>query len=302
MPDKVGARFRKFSSRFNPFRVRPPGFRATLAGAARQRGDAQRKEAAMATRRSILKICLGLCGCAVCGPTGFGGAGARAEPSPDVRGRGYQLRYVGAQRETIMNGKLAAALDLRALAQTPHLYGIGPIEQLRGEVTIADGRPALARVGPDGKVHVQESFDAGAPFFVWAEVPSWRTVPLPAQVRSYGELEAFVPEAAAAAGLDAQKPLPFLLRGRPGLIEFHVLDRAGDEPHDPQKHKKIQRVFELDGVDAVMVGFHSPGARGVFTPMDSTIHIHFQSADNAVSGHVQKLDIANDVTLAFPSP
>jgi hypothetical protein len=51
-----------------------------------------------------------------------------------------------------MNGKFAAALDLNALAGRPHLCGLGPIEHLRGEVTISDSRPALARVGPDGAV------------------------------------------------------------------------------------------------------------------------------------------------------
>ena len=62
-----------------------------------------------------------------------------------------------------MNGKLAAALDLKTLAGRTHLYGLGPIEQLRGE----------ARVAPDGTVNVTDSFDAGVPFFVWAEVPHW---------------------------------------------------------------------------------------------------------------------------------
>jgi hypothetical protein len=36
-----------------------------------------------------------------------------------------------AQRETIMNGKLFATLDLNTLAGHAHLYGLGPLEQLR---------------------------------------------------------------------------------------------------------------------------------------------------------------------------
>jgi hypothetical protein len=48
-----------------------------------------------------------------------------------------------------MNGKLAAALDLTTLADRPHLYGVGPIEELRGEVTIAISRPALEGASPD---------------------------------------------------------------------------------------------------------------------------------------------------------
>src|SRR5262249_10978958 len=255
----------------------------------------------MATRRSILKVGMGVCTCAAwraAWPDRFTRA-ARADAPRRVEGPGYDLRFMGAQRETIMNGKLAAALDLRTLAKAPHLYGIGPIEELRGEVTIADSRPSLARVGPDGTVRVAENFEAGVPFFVWAEVPAWRTVPIPPEVRSFTELEAFVPRAAAA--LDPQKPVPFLVRGRQDLIEFHVLNRIGGAAHDMEMHRKIQAVFELAQAETIMVGFHSPAHRGIFTPMDSTIHIHFQTADNGKSGHVQKLELGKDLLLGLPS-
>ncbi len=256
----------------------------------------------MVTRRSILKVGLGLCGCAACGAAVFDrvASKAHADAPARVEGSGYDLRFVGAQRETVRNGKLAAALDLRTLAKTPHLYGVGPIEQLRGEVTIADSRPALARVAPDGAVQVTESFEAGVPFFVWAEVPVWQTVPIAPEVRSFADLEAFVPHAAAAAGLDPHKPLPFLIRGREDFIEFHVLNRIGDAPHRMAMHRKIQIVFELVQAEATMVGFHSAAHRGVFTPMDSAIHIHFQTADNSKSGHVQRLELGKDLLLDLP--
>ena len=95
----------------------------------------------------------------------------------------------------------------------------------RGEVTIADSRPALARVASDGTVKVTQSFETGVPFFVWVEVPLWQQVPIPPDVRSFEELESFVPKAAAAAGLDADKPLPFVVDGRERLIDFHIAGR-----------------------------------------------------------------------------
>ncbi|HKF09092.1 MAG TPA: acetolactate decarboxylase [Xanthobacteraceae bacterium] len=199
-----------------------------------------------------------------------------------------------------MNGKLAAALDLRMLATTPHLYGIGPIEQLRGEVTIIDSRPSLSRVGPDGTVQVTESFKTGAPFLVWAEVPAWRTAPVPPDVRAFTDLEAFVPRAAAAAGLDPQRPFPFLVSGREDLIDFHILNRIGNEPHNAEIHKKIQVSFELKRTDAIIVGFHSFSHRGIFTPMDSAIHMHFQTLYNSASGHIQTLEIGSGAMLSLP--
>lgn len=256
----------------------------------------------MIQRRDLLKTSLTICGCTVCSSLALGafGGATRADSPTAIRGPGYELWFVGAQRETIMNGKLAAALDLRTLANRPHLYGVGPIEELRGEVTIADSRPALARVTPEGTVSIIESFDVGTPFFVWAEVPRWVERTIPAELHSYEDLERFVPQAAAAAGLDADQPLPFLVTGREDLIEFHILNRIGDAPHNMEMHKKIQIRFELEQAEAMIVGFHSTRHRGIFTPGDSNIHIHFETPDNAKSGHIQKLRLGDGATLKLP--
>jgi acetolactate decarboxylase len=256
----------------------------------------------MISRRRLLNISLTVCGCATCGALGRSGFidSAQADSPTAIKGAGYDLWFIGGQRETIMNGKLAAALDLRTLANRQHLYGVGPIEQLRGEVTIANSRPALARVASDGSIKVSESFEAGVPFFVWAEVPRWRQLPIPAAVRSFEDLERFVPKAATAAGLDADQPLPFLVEGCEELIEFHIVNRVGDGPHNMEMHKKIQITFEREKVQATIIGFHSTKHRGIFTPGDSNIHIHFQTPDNSASGHIQKLQLGDGAILSLP--
>jgi len=119
-------------------------------------------------------------------------------------------------------------------------------------------------------------------------------------VRSLADLEAFVPLAAASLGIDPHKPLPFLIRGREDLIEFHILNRLGHEAHDNDRHKKIQATFELKNAEATIVGFHSTAHEGVFTPMGSAIHIHFQTPDNTKSGHIQKLELGNNAVLELP--
>ena len=60
----------------------------------------------MVQLRDILKTSLTLCGYAESGAlaTGALGAEARADGPTTVSGTGYQLRFIGAQRETIMNG------------------------------------------------------------------------------------------------------------------------------------------------------------------------------------------------------
>jgi hypothetical protein len=95
--------------------------------------------------------------------------------------------------------------------------------------------------------------------------------------------------------------LPFLATGREDLIEYHILNRIGDPPHNIEAHKKIQIVFELTRVEAMIVGFHSTKHRGIFTPGDSNIHIHFQTPDNDKSGHIQKVEIGSGATLSLPA-
>ena len=126
-------------------------------------------------------------------------------------------------------------------------------------------------------------------------------MPIPAEIRSFEDLEQFVPRAAEAAGLDAEKPLPFLVSGGQDLIEFHILNRIGDAPHDIEMHEKIKVKFELSEAEAMIVGFHSTRHRGVFTPGDSNIHIHFQTPDNSQSGHIEKLKIGGSARLCLPA-
>ena len=260
-------------------------------------------EEPMIPRRQFLKMSLTACGCAACGGLGISAFtySARADSPTAINGPGYDLWFIGGQRETVMNGKLAAALDLKTLERRANLYGIGPIEQLRGEVTITNSRPALARVASDGTVKVIQSFETGVPFFVWAEVPQWRQFSIPREVRSFEDLERFVPKAAAGAGFDAEKPLPFLVGGHQDFIEFHIVNRIGDGPHNMEMHKKIQVTFELEKVEATIVGFHSTKHRGVFTPGDTNIHIHFQTIDNTKSGHIQKLQLSKGAILSLPA-
>ena len=48
------------------------------------------------------------------------------------------------------------------------------------------------------------------------------------------------------------------------------------------------------------MGFYSPLHRGIFTTMDSSMHVHFQTAKNDVSGHIHELEIGAGAVLSLP--
>jgi acetolactate decarboxylase len=253
----------------------------------------------MLTRRQFFHTGL-VTGCGVCAALATNrlfAAGATDALPAKLDGAGYSLSFVGSQRQTIMTGDRVAHLDLRTHKGRPHLYGIGPIEGLTGEVTIADSRPSLARVGADHLVHVTESFETGAPFFVWADVPAWQAQDMP-RLATYADVERFIGEAGATAGLT--QAFPFVMTGRPELVDLHIVDATPDTPPGMEAHQKIQIPFELRGQDVKLVGFWSSRHQGVFTPMGTNIHTHFQTLDNKVSGHVQGLKLGQGMTLNLP--
>jgi hypothetical protein len=119
-------------------------------------------------------------------------------------------------------------------------------------------------------VNVTQSFAVGVPFFVWAEVPRWVERPIPAEIRSYEDLESFVPQAAAAAGLDADQPLPFLVSGWEDLIDFHILNRIGDAPHNMETHKKTRSGSSWSGSRRPLSAFTRPAIAASLPPATAT--------------------------------
>ncbi|HEX7127423.1 MAG TPA: acetolactate decarboxylase [Thermodesulfobacteriota bacterium] len=210
------------------------------------------------------------------------------------------VRFVGSQRETAEEGRVEARIDLASLAGRPHLCAVGPLAALRGEVTVLDGRASIARV-VDGRIAVDDRLEGGAAFLVWAEVPAWRTVPIPAHVRTKRDLEAFLPEAAHAAGLDPAAAFPFVVTGRAAEVRLHVLDRKGDGPHDLRRHEACKARFTFEQVDLELVGFHSVSHQGVFTPPGGTTHMHARTPDNRVSGHLDGVRLVAGARLGLPS-
>jgi hypothetical protein len=92
----------------------------------------------MGTRRSILKAGLGVCTCTACGAALLDhiATTARADATTRVQGPGYDLRFIGAQRETVMNGKLAAAPDPPPLKRSDLRYVFDIKEDCNGKEAI----------------------------------------------------------------------------------------------------------------------------------------------------------------------
>src|SRR5260370_17632479 len=114
----------------------------------------------MLARRQLFHTGL-VTGCGVCAALATNrlfAAGAMDASAPStIDGPGYSLSFLGSQRQTIQTSDRAAHLDLRTLKGKRHLYGIGPIQGLTGEVTIPDSRPSLPPTGTPPPPHLTQT-------------------------------------------------------------------------------------------------------------------------------------------------
>ena len=213
---------------------------------------------------------------------------------------GSGVRWIGAQRD-VLGGDLRGHGELGALSTVSHLYALGPLEELRGEVSIFDSAPSIARI-EQGRVVTAVRWSVRACFLVWAEVPEWseRTPdPVPADLDG---IERAAVTLAGEAGLDPSRPLPFRIRGTAVEATFHVLDKRDDLPHNPERHEeaKVRRILKHTPVE--LIGFYSRQHRGIFTPQESNVHVHLRTEDGQISGHLEAIRLAQGARLAVPAP
>lgn len=185
----------------------------------------------------------------------------------------------------------------------PHLYGLGPLEGLRGEVSIFGGVPSIARIERE-MVVTAASWRARACFLVWAQVPGWFE-------RSFEGSKDAVPAGldgieremvalAREAGLDLERPLPFRVRATALEATFHVLDKRDGLAHNPERHEQAKVRRTLQHAPVELIGFYSRQHRGIFTPGESNVHVHLQTEDGRISGHLETIRPAPGARIAVP--
>lgn len=212
-----------------------------------------------------------------------------------------KVLWVGEQHKAVHDGDFGTKVRLADLDKQPHLFAIGPLAGLKGEITIIDDQAAVA-TAEGGAIQTGTSLDHGAAFLVYTHAATWKATPLPGSVRTVADLETYLPEAAKAAGVNIEAPFAFRIEGRAESLAYHVLNRPDDAPATFEAHEKSKVHARVAGVPVRMIGFYSTQHRGVFTPGDSDLHIHFVTGDGTVAGHVESFEISSGATLSFAIP
>ncbi|CAG5081865.1 acetolactate decarboxylase [Parvicella tangerina] len=212
-----------------------------------------------------------------------------------------EVKYSGALKQIMHEGDLSAKADLKDLKNLDHLYAIGALEGLKGEIQIIDGQSYVTYVDSTSHLAFDPSFEKRAAIIVYAQVENWMKFSIPAEVVTKDELENYIAQTAGENNINIHQPFPFMLDGNIAFIDWHVINwQDGDMEHTHEKHIQSGLHGTLIGEDARMIGFYSDAHHGVFTHHTTNMHIHVKTKDNMVAGHVDDLELGKVTTLLLP--
>jgi len=196
------------------------------------------------------------------------------------------VKVVGAMKEVMWKGKLSGTIDLDTLSNKQHLFGLGPVEYLAGEILIIDGKAYRSTVLTDSTMNVEETYAIKAPFFAYANIMNWTQVMLPDSIQSTQQLEQFLERTTKKQN----RPFLFRFTGEIEQATIHVVNLPkGSTVTSPDEAHQGQRNFVLAHQLVEIVGFFSTAHKGIFTHHDTYLHMHLITSDRQKMGHLDEV-------------
>lgn len=198
------------------------------------------------------------------------------------------------------HGDLSAKIALSDLDSAQHLYALGAVEDLKGEILIWDNVPYISQK-KSGRLLISENMEFNAALLVCADVENWTRLSIPQEVRSKADFDAFLSKKAKENRLSTDAPFPFLVKGSIHEAEWHVIDwPEGDLEHSHEKHIRSGLFGKLENEEVEILGFYSEDHKGVFTHHTSNMHLHLRSVNGELAGHLDEFKLGAEMELYLP--
>ena len=243
----------------------------------------------------VLAASLGLVSCEKAPPVR--NAAPRISPKAQGSTPTPVVRWFGSLRAIMHEGHTQSAVKLADVVPGPHVWGLGALEGLHGEVTLLDDAAWLARPKVDGGAEVKQAeldgVDAaqGAALLVVANVDAWSEVAVRSEL-AWSQIDSFVETQLATHGRALDAPVAVRIEGPVSALKWHVVDGSKLAPgagHADHARTAVSGI--VDRVDARLVGFFSTSHQGVFTHAGSRTHFHVLIESKRLSGHVDSMTV-----------
>lgn len=212
----------------------------------------------------------------------------------------FKVEYAGALKNMMHQGDIDAKMDLASFERKEHLYAIGAIERLKGEIQIFDGKPFNTIVS-DSNLTVDSTFTKKATLLVYTYVNKWKSIDIPDEILTYDQLESYIGQTAEENQINTEEPFPFLIEGTPKSFDWHVINwKDGDMEHSHEKHITSGLHGTIKNRPLEILGFYSDSHHAIFTHHTTNMHLHVKTLDNKIAGHVDNLTLGEGMVLKLP--
>ncbi len=197
-----------------------------------------------------------------------------------------EVKIVGEMKNVMWKGQLFGNIDLRTIANKTHLYGLGPVEYLTGEILIIDGKSYKSTVTADSTIKVEETYNIKAPFFGYANISKWTEKTLPDSIQNMQQLEMYINKVTK----NAPRPFMFKLAGTVEKATIHIMHvPKGAKVSSPDEAHKGQINYKLQNEQVDILGFFSTEHKAIFTHHDTFLHMHLMTSDKQKMGHLDEV-------------
>jgi acetolactate decarboxylase len=197
-----------------------------------------------------------------------------------------EVTIVGQMKNVMWKGQLYGSISLDTITDKRHLYGLGPLEYLAGEILIIDGKSYKSTVVSDTKMKVEETYTIKAPFFGYTTISKWREQALPDSIRTIPQLEKYLGQVTKSS----PRPFMFKLSGTVEQAKIHIVNLPkGSKVSSPAEAHKGQKSYQLTNEQSEIVGFFSTKHKTIFTHHDTFLHMHLITANRQQMGHLDEV-------------
>lgn len=203
----------------------------------------------------------------------------------------------GEMRKVMWQGQLEGVVELDTIVPKKHLYGLGPLEYLKGEILVMDGIFYQSKVNTAKAQEVERNTSLKAPFFGYSHIPEWNEQLLPDSVVSIGQLESYINHLTASR----EEAFLFKMIGTVDSAIIHVVNLPeGSIVSNPDEAHQGQISYPLSGKQYEILGFFSRQHKTIFTHHDTFLHMHLITNDKKMMGHVDALFLSKGGRLYLP--
>jgi acetolactate decarboxylase len=197
-----------------------------------------------------------------------------------------EVKLVGEMKNVMWKGELFGNINLDTISKKTHLFGLGPVENLAGEILIIDGKSYKSTVTSNTTMNVEETYDIKAPFFGYANISSWSEERLPDSIQTIQQLETYLDKLTQ----HSTRPFMFKLEGTVKQATIHIVNLPkGSNVSSPDEAHNGQKNYDLQNEQADIIGFFSTKHQAIFTHHDTFLHMHLITVDRKKMGHLDEV-------------